>query len=222
MGHTDLTAAVETEGRRMLDAIRRDPGRTVPQYPQWTLADLAAHMGGIHGFVADVIGSMAQERVPRPTLPEGREPIEWAEEQHARAVAALGGADPSAPVWGFSTNSNVDRWARRMVVETGVHRWDAELPFDEPEPLPELVAVTALDEFPEMWMRFVPEGTPTLEARVVDLGRSWVYGAGEPELTVEGTASDVYLALMMRPSPVALPAKWVSACAALPPPPDLG
>src|SRR5690606_40729749 len=56
-----------------------------------------------------------------------------------------------ANVWGFGTDSTVGRWVRRMLVETGVHRWDAQHAFGEATPLTGLVAATALDEFSSMW-----------------------------------------------------------------------
>jgi hypothetical protein len=51
------------------------------------------------------------------------------------------------------------------------------------------------------------------------MGRTWVYGDGEPAAEIEGTASDLYLRLVSRPSPVVLPDEWAAAVDGLAPPP---
>jgi hypothetical protein len=70
-----------------------------------------------------------------------------------------------------------------------------------------------------MWLPRLPE-LPVLEVKAEDLGRSWVFGTGgSPLRTVSGTASDLYLRLMSRPSSVQLPHQWATAVDALEPPP---
>ena len=44
----DNIASIEAEGRRLAQAIRREPTREVPQYPGWSLGDLASHTASIH------------------------------------------------------------------------------------------------------------------------------------------------------------------------------
>jgi hypothetical protein len=105
-----------------------------------------------------------------------------------------------------------------MVIETGVHRWDAEQAFGDPGALTDLVALSGLNEFETMWLPRLVE-LPVLEVKAVDLGRSWMFSSGSPLRTVSGTASDLYLRLMSRPSPVELPLQWATAVDALEPPP---
>jgi hypothetical protein len=105
-----------------------------------------------------------------------------------------------------------------MVVETGLHRWDAEQAFGEPGPLLDVVSLSGLDEFGDMWVPRVSEW-PALEVKAVDLGREWFLGTGRPEATVSGTASDLYLRLMSRASAVELPERWATIVDALEPPP---
>jgi len=121
-------------------------------------------------------------------------------------------------VWGFWPDPCIGLWERRMVVETGLHRWDAEQAFGEPSPLLDLEAVSGLDEYTDMWVPRMTE-LPALEARAVDLGHAWVLGIGPPEATVSGTGSDLYLRLMSRASAVELPEEWAAAVAALEPAP---
>jgi hypothetical protein len=79
------------------------------------------------------------------------------------------------------------------------------------------VALSGLNEFESLWLPRLPE-LPVLEAKALDLGRSWVFGSGSPLRTVTGTASDIYLRLMSRPSAVELPRPWAAAVDALEPP----
>ncbi|MFP4553327.1 MAG: maleylpyruvate isomerase family mycothiol-dependent enzyme [Actinomycetota bacterium] len=211
-------ASIESEGRRLGQAVRRDPDRPVPQYPDWTLADLASHTASIHGRTALICRELPKERISAPRLPEGMDPVEWYEEILDEMLEALRAADPDAPCWAFGPEPNVGFWERRMAIETGVHRWDAYQAFGEEDRLTDLVARSGLDEFGDMWLPHLGE-VPTLQVMATDMGRSWVYGEGEPAASVEGTASDLYLRLVSRPSPVGLPREWAEAVDSLTPPP---
>jgi hypothetical protein len=70
-----------------------------------------------------------------------------------------------------------------------------------------------------MWLPRLPE-LPVLEVKAENVGLTWVFGTGgSPLRTVTGTASDIYLRLMSRPSPVGLPNQWAAAIDGLEPPP---
>lgn len=212
-------ASIESEGLRLLEALRTDPVREVPQYPGWTMADLASHTASIHGRTVLVCRQLPQERISAPRLPEGRDPIDWYEETLYEMIEVLTESDPRTPVWTFTTDPDeMWVWERRMVVETGIHRWDAFQALDRVERLSDRVAEQGLEEFPTMWLPHLGE-VPTLEVMATDLGRSWVYGDGAAVATVSGTASDVYLRLVSRPSPVQLPESWAEAVDGLAPPP---
>jgi uncharacterized protein (TIGR03083 family) len=210
-------ASIESEGRRLGQTARRDPGRPVPQYPGWTLADLAAHTAAIHGRTALICEQLPTERISSPPLPEGSDVLDWYDETLDGLLASLSAADAASPCWGFVPESTVGFWERRMVVETGVHRWDAFQAFGEEDRLTDHVARMGLDEFPDMWLVRLGEVQP-LQVTATDLGSIWTFGEG-PGSEVEGTASDIYLRLMARPSPVRLPDDWATAVDDLDPPP---
>lgn len=210
-------ASIESEGRRLGQAARREPTRPVPQYPGWTLADLATHTAAIHGRTAQICRELPMERVSSPKKPEDTDVLDWYEETLDGLLAALTAVDPDSPCWGFLPDSTVGFWERRMVVETGVHRWDAFQAFGEEDRLTDHVALTGLDEFPEMWLIRLGD-VQSLRVTAPDLDRSWVFGDG-PGSEVEGTASDIFLRLMARPSPVRLPDEWAAAVDNLDPPP---
>jgi uncharacterized protein (TIGR03083 family) len=210
-------ASIESEGRRLGQTARREPTRPVPQYPGWTLADLVAHTAAIHGRSAQICTELPTERISSPTLPEGAQVLDWYDETLDGLLNALTAADPVSPCWGFLPDSNVGFWERRMVVETGVHRWDAFQAFGEEDRLTDHVARTGLEEFGEMWLPRLGEIQP-IRVTATDLDRTWTFGEG-PVAEVEGTASDLFLRLMARPSPVRLPDDWAAAVDDLDPPP---
>lgn len=211
-------ASIESEGRRLGNYVSRDPNRPVPQYPEWTLADLVEHTGSIHARTTLIVTELPTERISAPRLPEGRDVAGWYVENLERMLAALRSADPDTHCWGFVPNATVGFWETRMVIETGVHRWDAAQAFGEEDRLIDNVARSGLDEFAEMWLPRLGD-VGALAVTATDLDRSWVFGDGGPVGSVEGAASDLYLRLMARPSPVTLPADWTAAVAGLPPPP---
>lgn len=195
----------------------RDLKRPVPQYPGWTMADLLSHLASVHGRTTIVCVDLAQERVSGPRLPAHGGVSRWFEETLESMLDALASTDHDAVVWGFGSHPTVGLWERRMLIETGVHRWDAEQAWDEERPLLDAVAVAGLDEFPDVWLPRI-SGMPTISMLATDLGRSWIYGEGEPVAGAEGTASELYLRLMSRPG-VELPAEWAAAVDTLEPPP---
>jgi len=210
--------AIRAEGQRLLERARSDLARPVPQYPGWDMAGLASHMGGVHARMTLICKERPSERPSVPRRPDGVDLLEWCEGNLDEMLATFIESNPDTPVWGFWPDPNLGLWERRMVIETGLHRWDADQSFGDPVPLGDLVALSALNEFEDMWMPRLGE-MPALELIATDLGKGWVYGAGTPVATVSGTASDLYLRLMSRPSPVMLPETWAVGVDALEGPP---
>ena len=156
---------------------------------------------------------MPTERISGPQLPADVDPFEWAAEQLARMLHGLAMADPDAQVWTFVDDRALGFWSRRMVIETGVHRWDAHMAVGEPVELLSIVAGHGLDEFADLYLPRLG-AVQTLELNATDLGRRWRFGQGESRAYVEGTASDLFLRLMSRPG-VELPSDWAHAVDAL-------
>lgn len=172
------------------------------------MADLVTHTASIHARTTAICETLPEERIPAPQIPTGADPVAWYEGQLEEMVEALRDADPNTPVWTFTTGGTIAFWVRRMLIETGVHRWDAQQALEDPDDLPEEVSEAGLDEFESMWLPRLPE-LPTLEVVAIDLGRSWVYGPGRGE-RVEDEASRLYLRLMSRPG-ARLPQVWEKA-----------
>jgi uncharacterized protein (TIGR03083 family) len=182
------------------------------------MADLASHTASIHGRTTQIVTELPTDRISAPRLPDGVDVADWYDATLEEMLAALTEADADAVCWGFGPNPSVGFWERRMVIETGVHRWDAAQAFGEEDRLIDNVARSGLEEFVDMWHPQLGD-VRAISVRASDMGRTWVYGDGEPAAEIEGTASDLYLRLVSRPSPVVLPDEWAAAVDGLAPPP---
>jgi uncharacterized protein (TIGR03083 family) len=129
-----------------------DLTRVVPTCPEWTLRQLATHVGRAHRWAAEIASTRSAEFIPFRQVPDGRIPDDpalhapWLRagaEQLIQAVREAG----SDPVWTFAELRPASFWARRMAHETAVHRADAQITVGrQPELEPDL-AVDAIDEW---------------------------------------------------------------------------
>ncbi len=129
---SDHVDVIQAESDRIVAALEERRDGPVPWCGAWTVQDVAQHVGGAHHVVAKVIAG-------RPTtnfgvfrdleLPSAGDPGlgRWLSDGTAALIEQLRTTDPDAETWSWwPTGRNVGFWARRMVQETLVHRWDAE------------------------------------------------------------------------------------------------
>ncbi|MFD6424286.1 maleylpyruvate isomerase family mycothiol-dependent enzyme [Streptomyces sp. NPDC060198] len=162
--------------RSLLDGA--DLAAKVPTCPEWTLRDLAVHVGGAHRWAGEMVRTgareeLADERVPgfggpdlggpdgTPDGAEYRAALDaWLTEGAAATVAALREAGPDAAVWSWGGDARAAFWARRMTHETVVHLADAALTTgavytQEPE-----VAADTIDEWLSIVLHAQRSGDP--------------------------------------------------------------
>ena len=130
-----------------------DPGRRVPSCPDWTLADLVAHLGEKQRWATAIVTRLPQKRIGLSAAEVGF-PRDWAAvpawfaEGAAALVDALGKADLDAPCYTWGGEQNVRWWLRRQLHETVIHRADVELAVTgEVGEVDAAVAVDNIDEF---------------------------------------------------------------------------
>ncbi|MFE7351863.1 maleylpyruvate isomerase family mycothiol-dependent enzyme [Streptomyces sp. NPDC057543] len=165
------------------DALRAaingaDLGATVPTCPDWTLRDLAVHVGGAHRWVGEIVRTRATEAVPHEAVPEfrpeGDDPAvldAWLADGAARTVESLRAAGPDRKVWSWGWERSTGFWARRMAHETIVHQADAALTAKtDYEVAPELAADT-IEEWLEI-VAFVQAAGHKEAAELTGTGRS--------------------------------------------------
>ena len=191
-------AGIEASTETMAEIVHgADLTRPVPTCPEWTLRQLATHVGRAHRWAAEIASTRSAEFIPFRQVPDGRIPDDpalhapWLRAGAARLIEAVSEAG-SDPVWTFDELRPASFWARRMAHETAVHRADAQIAVGrQPELEPDL-AVDAIDE----WLGFMsglgagdqlagalPEGA-VLHVHATDEGLD---GAGEWLVRREGS-----------------------------------
>ncbi len=198
----------------------------VPTCEDWTVSDLAVHVGAFCGFWTHVLcEGTGRTKTPFADPPEGADLIRWLDELAAHLVAELEATPPATEVWTWFAADHTARFvARRCAHELAVHRYDAQSARGEWEPIAPALAVDGIDEIFDALVTSrdrTGDGTGrTLALVCTDEPVSWAAvmesnridvdrhgpeaGAPAGDLTVTGAASDLELVLYHRPplSPV--------------------
>jgi uncharacterized protein (TIGR03083 family) len=141
--------------------------------------------------------------------------LEWYRAQHAALVEALAAADPALTCWTFlPAPSPLAFWARRQAHETAIHRVDAEAANSSVTASPPAFSVDGIDELLNGFLsrprgRLVADPPRTVAVQATDVDAAWtvhiepdrrrvVAGRQAADLTVTGSASDLYYLLWNR------------------------
>jgi uncharacterized protein (TIGR03083 family) len=142
--------AITRESAALADAAERvGLDAPVPSCPEWTVADLLVHLGGVQQWARVMVEQRATERISRRGLPgpaEGADPVAWFRDQASALVATLSATDPATPVWSWTDDHTAAFWFRRQANEAAVHRWDAELAAGNAVELDVALAADGVDE----------------------------------------------------------------------------
>jgi uncharacterized protein (TIGR03083 family) len=206
--------AISSEAVRLAAVTADSLDLKVPSCPEWTGRDLIDHVWHVHTFWQAQV-RVADESVRKDpgerSIPASEPPGDWLEDAAAGLVDELSDAGPESPCWNWSGRDLNVRWvARRMALETAVHRVDGELTGGDPTPIETDLAVDGIDELLRVHLQIdVPEtpeatlgGTLCLacsdsdDAWIVDVGGGQLRvreGSGPASACLRGTASDLYL-----------------------------
>ena len=222
--YAEIEASTETLAGLVHGA---DLTRQVPTCPEWTLRQLATHVGRAHRWAGEIVSTRSAEITPFRQVADGRIPDDPA--LHApwlRAGAALliesvreAGGDP---VWTFDGPQPASFWARRMAHETAGHRAEAQIAAGREPEFDADVAADGIDE----WLGFMSGATDSasrvaalpdgavLHVHVTDDGvdGEWLVrreansvsvetGHGKGDVVVRGPAGRVLLVLLRRLPP---------------------
>jgi uncharacterized protein (TIGR03083 family) len=216
-------SVLAAEGAALAAAAEGHLDRPVRTCPEWDVAQLVTHMGGVHAWVRKLVAAGGERVGPREAAigpEEGRDLLDWYREGVAQLVEALS-VDPDTPAWTFSRRApdTVAWWRRRQALETAVHRWDAQTAESRgPDPVATELAVDGIDE---LLVDFLPgilsarpvDGlTGTFHAHATDTTGEWWLDFDAPEVAarrehakadtaVRGPASGLYLWMWNRQSP---------------------
>ncbi|MFD9706374.1 maleylpyruvate isomerase family mycothiol-dependent enzyme [Lentzea sp. NPDC059081] len=208
LGFSDLLRLIDERSAAFRAAIAAAPSLDVqvPTCPEWTLADLAWHIGERRQVWAATVAAGPADARATPDvvpMPEDRDAVvAWLADSTRALLDALAEAGPDRGCWVGWTKSQSPATcgavARHQVQEIAVHTYDAQLTVGAPQPLPEEVAVDGVDEFlftcnatTEPW----PYEPAVLEYHVTE-GLFWALhfsseGARAERLTAPGEADMV-------------------------------
>jgi uncharacterized protein (TIGR03083 family) len=212
----DYISALRSNGNAAARAARDMPMETtVPSCPEWTLRDLAHHLGSHHRWVAGNLDQPPDGKAfKRREEPPADEAIpDWLEAGAEMLATKLAATDPAKPCWTWVPfDDSVGFWARRTAHETAIHRWDVQNADGEADAVEPELAADGVDEYLGILNAFrgrrFPEAgsihlhstdTPgewlvRLDAEGIQLTREHAKG----DVAVRGPASDVLLVLMGR------------------------
>ena len=195
----------------ILDTIGDALPEPVPSCPDWCLADLIEHLGQVFTFwrvQLEAANSAARTEPEETAAPPSSDLRDWFEDAGTKLDQALVGRDGGEPCWNWSGAELTAGWvARRMALETAVHRFDAELCVGEPSPIDRELAVDGIDEWLAVHLATDEPGAslggvlclacnddPAAWTVEVAGGRlRWREGRGPADAVLVGSASDLYL-----------------------------
>lgn len=225
MDYEEHLYAVGRESADIAAGLRAGPlDVKVPTCPDWTLIDLATHLGQFCGLWTHVLC----ESTGAPKTPftdpsadqsDGEWFASWFEEQAAYLTEKLTSLHAAAPSWTWHpTDQTAGFIARRAANELAVHRYDVQSARSAPQPVEGSLAVDGIEEIfvmVEAW-RVLGNGGGTGEGQTLHLHASdpdaeWTLTLAPDGLVVErahskadlalrGAASDLELVLYDRPA----------------------
>lgn len=193
----------------------------VPTCPEWDVAALVVHQGGVHRWATAHL--RGEPDPPKPTPEPGADLLAWYAEGLDALLATLRSAPDDVTAMVFLNDAPAPRafWARRQAHETTIHSVDAAAAaHGSPAPVSSLgiAPAVAADGIDELLTGFVTRGKGQLHAsseyavhvRADDTGHAWTVrigagpivttrGADGPAAaTITGTAAQIYVSLWNR------------------------
>ncbi len=176
----------------------------VPTCPEWTLLDLAQHLGKSACRWAATVAAGPADAPPAESawvgasdMPTEREALlAWSAESTARLLNALREAGPDRGCWtwwgGSQSPQTSGGVARHQVQQITVHTYDALITVGTPEPLPDVQALDGVEEFlftsnsgPASW----PHEPASVDYHATE-GRSWRVSLAADGVRVDPVAAD--------------------------------
>jgi uncharacterized protein (TIGR03083 family) len=199
-----------------------EPTTPIPTCPDWTLANLVAHVGGGHRWSAAMVADRATEFLDRAHVPDFQPPDDvdraagWLRDSARLVIAAVDATGPHVPIWTpFGALRPAEWWIRRRLHEATAHRADALLALGRPVTIDPEVAADGLSELlgliamgSQRFRTPLDDGTSAhLQATDTDTAWSirrsgdtiaWTDEQTPASVTIRGTAVNLFLLLLRR------------------------
>jgi uncharacterized protein (TIGR03083 family) len=172
--------------------------------PEWTLASVVEHVGGLHRYITTGIELGDPGKWPGP--PDDKATYaDWFADGAAKLEAALAARPDDEPCWTFFDNAPkvIGTWVRRQAQEIAVHRYDAEMAATgTAEAIDPAIAKDGIDEYVDVFIGRVDARSPI---RIGDVSLhlhatgeaegEWLIRCGDhaPVITREHAKGDVAL-----------------------------
>src|SRR5438270_3785192 len=205
-------SALAADSEALADLAEGQLDQPVPACPDWKVADLVEHLGGVYSWVWLTVQA-AGERPDkgRDPAPEDRAALmDWFRDERAGVVEALSSAEPDRPAWTCGGPRDIGWWRRRQAMETAIHLYDVQAAAGHPK---EVVPDLAADGMDELLTEFFPAGLRrrpvpglegTLHIHCTDAAGEWLLDFSGPEpagprehakadTAVRGPASNLFL-----------------------------
>jgi uncharacterized protein (TIGR03083 family) len=193
MDRADYLTNLRRDGDLLLTTAAAGLDRPVPTCPGWTCERLVGHVGRTHRWTAGWVATGESPDVE--AAPHGDAVVSWARAGLDEVIGAIEALDPDALVSTWLDRQPALFWARRMAIETALHRVDAEAAAGAITPVATDLALDAVDELFEVVLTFsgtgeLPRTGQTIHLHATDPDLADVEGAGEWSITVapEGIA----------------------------------
>jgi uncharacterized protein (TIGR03083 family) len=199
----------------------------VPYCPGWDMRELVRHLSEIHLWAAAHVGQphdkpwvddLSELTAFWPDLavfwPDDDELVDWYLQTNANLLDQLESAPADLEAFTFlPAPSPRAMWARRQAHETAIHRYDAESAAGIETQFDPAFAADGIDEllvgFAQRGKGFSESVTHTMGFYASDTDDRWhltlspeeivaVRGEGSADITLSGSASDLYLAVWNR------------------------
>jgi uncharacterized protein (TIGR03083 family) len=200
----DYLKQLDVLSRRFSDCLGGDLSVPVVHCGDWSLRDLADHMGRGNAWVVGAVRERRKDRAGTAP-PEADSGVRaWFDASAAELDSALA-LPAGTEAWTFWPPHTVEFWRRRRVHENQVHVWDAETAArGGAAPLDPVFAADGVAEvFDTMAARQVARkrlAEPAAAVRITasDTGGSWTWGPGEPVVELTAAAERLLLHLWGR------------------------
>jgi uncharacterized protein (TIGR03083 family) len=207
--------AVDRESAALADALAAGPrDARVPSCPDWSVAELAEHVGRFTGFWTHVLcEGTGRPKPPAPDPPAEGDLGDWYRELRDHLVEELRATPPETEVWTWKPDDQTPAFvARRAAHELAVHRVDAQLARGPHAPIEPALASDGIDEI--LMLARVADRTEgdgqTLHLHGTDRDDEWLLtlapsgleverAHGKADLALRGAVSDLELLLYHRP-----------------------
>jgi uncharacterized protein (TIGR03083 family) len=187
MDRTDYLSNLRSDGELLLATAAARLDQPVPTCPGWTCRRLVGHIGRTHRWTAGWIATGGSPDIE--AAPAGADLVSWAGSGLDAVIQAIEALDPDALVDTWLDRQPALFWARRMAIETALHRVDAEAAAGAITPVATDLALDAVDELFDVVLSFAGTGElartgQTIHLHATDPDLADVEGSGEWLITL--------------------------------------